>query len=225
MYTRPLTALLLGASLALVACGDKDTEGTQDTGHDHDADTDTDADADADADTDADTDTDVDPLDSDDDGDGFTENEGDCNDDEATANPDGTEVEGNGIDEDCDGFTITVDMTCHGVDADEDGSQDAVGAVRIVGPWWNGWDPVAGPSLTDNGDGTWSVLFEEPPTEAMEYLFSINETPPYENLIDDAAAGGTCAPITDAANYANRQWNPGDGDVSATYASCDPCGG
>ena len=115
-------------------------------------------------------------------------------------------------------------MTCHGVDTDNNGTQDDVTSVRVVGPWWE-WAPDGGPEMSDNGDGTWSVLFEDPPGEAMEYLFTLNVTPPYEDLIDDMADGGSCAPITDYANYANRQWNPGDGDVEATYASCTPCGG
>lgn len=78
---------------------------------------------------------------------------------------------------------------------------------------------------SDNGDGSWTVVFEEPPGEAMEYLWSINEAAPYENLIDDMANGGACAPITDYANYANRQWQPASGNISDTYASCTPCGG
>ena len=68
-------------------------------------------------------------------------------------------------------------MTCHGVDADADGAQDVVTSVRIVGPWW-GWGPDGGPNATDNGDGTWTVLFEDAPTADMEYLWSINLAPP-----------------------------------------------
>ena len=145
--------------------------------------------------------------------------------------PADTQQEGNAAgdcadndDENCNGLRATVDMTCHGVDADADGTQDAVTSVRIVGPWW-GWAPDGGPNALDNGDGTWTVLFEDAPGDAMEYLWSINLTPPYENLIDDMQGGGACAPITDYNAYANRQWAVDSGDIADTYASCSPCGG
>ena len=43
------------------------------------------------------------PLDIDGDGDGFTENQGDCNDADATISPAATDIPGDGIDQDCDG--------------------------------------------------------------------------------------------------------------------------
>jgi len=45
----------------------------------------------------------VDPKESDDDGDGFTENDGDCNDNNSSIHPDAIDVCGDGIDQDCDG--------------------------------------------------------------------------------------------------------------------------
>ena len=43
----------------------------------------------------------------DDDGDGFTENDGDCDDGDASVNPDATDIPDNGIDEDCDDSDTT----------------------------------------------------------------------------------------------------------------------
>ena len=53
----------------------------------------------------------------DDDGDGFTENEGDCDDTDASIHPGATEICGDGIDQDCDGS----DLSCTAVDNDGDG--------------------------------------------------------------------------------------------------------
>ena len=88
--------------------------------------------------------------------------------------------------------------------------------VRMTGPWW-GWDPMGGPVAADNGDGTWTITLDTP-TENMEYLWVSDAV--QENII-----GLGCAPITDGANYANRLWEVGSGNVTAdVYNSCDPCG-
>ena len=86
--------------------------------------------------------------------------------------------------------------------------------VRMTGPWW-GWDPNGGPVAADNGDGTYSV-FLPGVSSSFEYLWVVDGV--QENII-----GLGCAPITDGANYANRQWNQGDGDTSDVYNSCEPC--
>ncbi|MDB3927098.1 hypothetical protein N9358_03180, partial [Flavobacteriales bacterium] len=87
-------------------------------------------------------------------------------------------------------------------------------SVRLTGPWW-GWDPNGGPEAADNGDGTWTVELPNM-TAAMEYLMVVDGV--QENLI----GAGDCTPITDGANYANRQWLPGDSYTLANvYGSCD----
>lgn len=58
------------------------------------------------------------PNDIDDDGDGYTENEGDCDDNDAGIHPGAIEICGDGIDQDCDGS----DLPC--ADSDNDGITD-----------------------------------------------------------------------------------------------------
>ena len=97
-------------------------------------------------------------------------------------------------------------------------------SVRLTGPWW-GWNPTGGPVAVDNEDGTWTVTFETAPTENMEYLWVVEGT--QENLIDNAAGGECTSKVdagtlnTDYANYANRVWILGSGDVSNVYDSCE----
>jgi hypothetical protein len=93
--------------------------------------------------------------------------------------------------------------------------------VRLTGPWW-GWDPNGGPLASDNGDGTWTFTFSPAPAENMEYLLVLDGV--QENLIAAMQDGGECAPLTDFANYANRQWLTTDGAmVSNTYGQCTSC--
>ena len=92
--------------------------------------------------------------------------------------------------------------------------------VRLTGPFW-GWDPNGGPVATDNGDGTWSVTFDPAPGENMEYLWIVDGT--QENLIQAMVDGGSCAPVTDFANYANRLWELGGPNPQDVYNSCSAC--
>ena len=92
--------------------------------------------------------------------------------------------------------------------------------VSLTGPFW-GWDPLGGPSATDNGDGTWSVTFEPAPADSMEYLWIVDGI--QENLIQAMVDGGACAPVTDYANYANRLWFPGGDYPSDIFNSCTGC--
>ena len=90
-------------------------------------------------------------------------------------------------------------------------------SVRLTGPWW-GWDPTGGPEAVSNNDGTWTFTFDPAPTDNMEYLLVVDGV--QENLISIMANGGTCAPVTDSANYANRQWILDSGDVTNNYGQC-----
>lgn len=64
------------------------------------------------------------PNDTDDDGDGFSENQGDCNDADASINPGAIDIPGDGIDQDCDGVDPVDPNT---VDDDGDGVSEADG--------------------------------------------------------------------------------------------------
>ncbi len=94
-------------------------------------------------------------------------------------------------------------------------------SVRLTGPFW-GWDPNAGPVATNNGNGTWTFTLSPAPTANMEYLLVVDGV--QENLIQDMVNGGTCAPVTDYANYANRIWNTTDPlTITNTFDQCGPC--
>ena len=93
-------------------------------------------------------------------------------------------------------------------------------SVRMTGPWW-GWDPNAGPAAVDNGDDTWTFTLDPAPTADMEYLLVVDGV--QESLIQSMVDGGSCAPITDYANYANRLWVLNSGDVANVFGTCGEC--
>ncbi|PCJ82249.1 MAG: hypothetical protein COA49_01760 [Bacteroidetes bacterium] len=94
--------------------------------------------------------------------------------------------------------------------------------VRLTGALWN-WDLTLGPLATDNGDGTWSVTFDPAPTADMDYLWIVDGI--QEDLLNEAIAGGTCAPITDLTTYARRSWVLGSADPSDVFGQCGACAG
>lgn len=95
---------------------------------------------------------------------------------------------------------------------------DTANTVRIHGPWWSGWDPNAGPVAVSNGDGSWTFTFSPAPDADMEYKILVN------GVSEDLIGKGSCAAITDNANYANRQWKTSDPmTIDLTYNQCTEC--
>ena len=117
---------------------------------------------------------------------------------------------------------LTLDLSCAEIDADADGNPDAITSVSITGPWWS-WDLEAGVPAADNGDGTWTIVWEGFPEEDMEYLWVVNGS--NEDLVPSGTASSdwSCSPITDYNSYANRQWTVGGADVFDTYSNCMSC--
>ncbi len=109
--------------------------------------------------------------------------------------------------------TFNVDMSCAGVNFSN---------VYITGPWcgWCGADTY-NHLLDGNADGIYTVVVNLP-SGNVEYKYMVDNWAAQENLIDDMQNGATCAPVTDYANYANRQSATGTvkNDV---YGSCSAC--
>jgi 1,4-alpha-glucan branching enzyme len=109
---------------------------------------------------------------------------------------------------------FNVDMNC----------TDPFTNVYITGPWcgWCGADTYN--ILTDaNADGIYSVTVNLAAGN-VEYKYMVDNWASQENLIDDVQNGGTCAPITDGANFANRQIVVGT-TTNDVYGKCSACDG
>ena len=106
------------------------------------------------------------------------------------------------------------------------GATDINTVVRLTGPFW-GFDPLGGPIAVNNGDGTFTFTLSPAPTADMEYLFVLDGV--QEDMVASGTASGnwSCTPVTDNANYANRQWLTTDPLALSglVYGSCDPCPG
>jgi 1,4-alpha-glucan branching enzyme len=107
---------------------------------------------------------------------------------------------------------FNVDMSC----------ADSFTDVYITGPWcgWCAADTYN--HLTDtDGDGIYSVslIF---PAGNVEYKYMVDNWASQENLVDDMQNGGTCAPVTDYANYANRLIAAG-ANQNDVYGRCSAC--
>ncbi len=106
------------------------------------------------------------------------------------------------------------------------GPTDASTELRLTGPFWS-WNPTGGPVAVNNGDGTFTFTLSPAPTADMEYLFVLDGV--QEDMVASGTASGNwgCTPVTDFANYANRQWLTTDPLTLSglVYGSCDPCSG
>ena len=92
--------------------------------------------------------------------------------------------------------------------------------VFATGPWC-GWCANEGfNELVDaDGDGIYSVVIEGLQGD-IEYRYAIDGFAHIEDLVNDMIDGGTCAPITDYAGYANRLEAAGSTTMDY-YGTCD----
>ena len=110
-----------------------------------------------------------------------------------------------------------LDTSC--TDMDGDGTPDQIDSVALTGPWW-GWDAAAGaPAADADGDGVWTVEFENVLTDVLEYKWVVN------GMIEpDLVGAGFCADKTNPSNpFTNRIWLPGDGDTTEYPGTCLAC--
>ena len=109
--------------------------------------------------------------------------------------------------------TFNVDMNCDTTSFTE---------VNLEGPafgWCGGCVILSDP----DGDGVHSVTLDLP-HGSFEYKYALDNWHHQEDLVDDMINGGTCAPITDYATYANRLVVIVAGlSTSDSYGSCDDC--
>ena len=108
---------------------------------------------------------------------------------------------------------FNVDMNCAGT---------AFTNVYVTGPWCGWCGAAAYNILTDsNSDGIYTVTVNLAAGN-VEYKYMVDDWASQENLVDDMLNGGSCAPVTDYANYANRQ-SPTGQVKNDVYGRCSAC--
>ena len=111
-------------------------------------------------------------------------------------------------------MTFNVDMNC-----EAPGSFTTPAIESPVFGWCGGCAPMTDADL----DGVWTLVLNLPAGN-FEYKYAVDNFAGQEDLIDDMIAGGTCAPITDFATFANRQVAVVAGSTfNDTYGSCSAC--
>ena len=118
--------------------------------------------------------------------------------------------------------TFNVDMSCATAAGAMTNGTTEITEVFVTGPWC-GWCGSEGYNvLTDaDGDGIFSVEIAAL-TGDVEYKYAVNGFADQEQLVDDMVAGGTCAPVTDFAGFANRQTTAGS-TTNDVYGTCGIC--
>ncbi len=111
-------------------------------------------------------------------------------------------------------ITLNVDMACAGVE---------FGIVYVTGPFAD-WCGDCYPLSDEDGDGVWTTTLTVNEGTTLEYKYEVDNWASQEDLVDDMVAGGSCAPITDFFEFANRSLEATEGATSNdTYGSCDAC--
>ena len=110
--------------------------------------------------------------------------------------------------------TFTVDLNCESF---------TPGYVAATGPA-DGWSCGTYALSDANGDGVWDGTFSLP-AGTFEYIYCADGWAQSETagLIAAMNAGGTCAPVTDYASYANRLITVGAMTTVDTWGSCSAC--
>ena len=129
---------------------------------------------------------------------------------------------GNGGGNETGSITFNVDMGCATAAGAMTNGTTEITEVFVTGPWC-GWCSADGYNvLTDaDGDGIFSVEIADL-TGDVEYKYAVNGFADQEQLVDDMVAGGTCAPVTDFAGFANRQTTAGS-TTNDVYGTCGIC--
>lgn len=109
---------------------------------------------------------------------------------------------------------FNVNMNCY---------TESFGQVELTGPftsWCSGCIVLDDP----DADGIYSITLSQPAGD-LEYKYTVDDFSSQENLVDDVLDGnGTCAPITDGVEYANRLVVVGPGvELNDTYDTCSDC--